>query len=343
MKNKLYESIIGLTNPFSEVSLDDSSLDFTIDEWEKLFKISRLNKLSLAFLDKEKIPKKVKEWIEKDIEQKKKFKKTIHFVHQKFSEYKIEYAVIKSCKNYDAFVNDVDVNLGERDVKVVVAILRESGYKIDKGGDPTKIKAQLGESNIDIYPFVRWLKHSTIILDTDKLLNRRNLINYQGEDVYVPSKEDDLLILCSHDFAHTKIPIGDLYHAIKQVESKPNWDYIIETAEKKEVLSIFSFLYILKLFSHQKLGFEIELKQILPKLQRYKSVRLARGIIDRNIGRMMKRYPIKLPISLIFLSTVVSLATALKELDMKKIWYNLHTHFFLFKNAFEIRWKWRNI
>ena len=200
----------------------------------------------------------------------------------------IRFVVMKTLWQYPHSVSDIDLLIDEEDINNALAILEKSDYNIYRGvvpQEPYKIRCVSSSGlDVDIYPKVSWRNVS--YLNENSVLRRRRFLYQNGVKVYLPSEEDELLILYTHSFSHCRVRLGDIFHIILMLQKKQNqfdWNYVLKTAEMYGTIPVlFRFLHLIHIVSVSSFGKSVVDSKVLGKFQKLWIIRMFNGFLQND-------------------------------------------------------------
>ena len=301
-------------------------------DWDYLLKIAEDNKISLKiFKLRSEIPEDIKPRIDKLISDEtarfndltESFKKAC----QLFNYFGLKYIVVKSFKRYPfCSISDYDLIIpDESNRKKALKLMKNSGYTFLRGitcEEPYKCSCVKGDSQIDVYPRAAWNRMK--VLDANTLFDRKQYRTFGDLTVYLPSAEDDLLILASHSFVHFVIRLSEVFEAMALLRENLDWKYIISQATKYGTIHcLYYFLYVIDFVSRSS-GKSIVPRPVLKSLQHHKVVRIVQSTMNKK--EKLWFFPHRFPSSLMFISMVYRLHLDIKHGDISSLIDDVSSH-----------------
>jgi hypothetical protein len=309
----------------NKVDLKDANLDYFlkfVEDNQISFRIFALGG-NIADNIKPKINKLITNEVARLRDLKKSFKKACKL----FNDFDIKYIVVKSFRRYplSSFTDYDFIIPDELDRKKALRIMKDLGYTFLRGRfceEPYKCSCHKGHSQIDIYPRASWNRMK--VIETNLLFNRKQWRSLDGLKVYVPSAENELIILTSHSFAHLYIKLSEIFEALAIFKEELDWKYIIEkTMRYGTIHSLYYFLHTLDRFYRTFYGKGGGLQRILKTLQHWKIIR----IVQSTMGNRKKLvFPYRFPTSLIFVSMVYRLYLDIKNGHVSGVIDDVESH-----------------
>ena len=162
----------------------------------------------------------------------KKIKKTLHFIHTVFLEHNIDYIIIKTLAPYTFVSPDIDVLVSKRDYERTKTLLKSLNLneEIEVMHNSLVYEGRTDLLQIDLHYEITWFKQK--YLDENIILKRKILRNFMGIDVYVPTNEDEILILMAHSLVqHHYTTLNEFYHITSLLQNIDE-DYIVQHIEE---------------------------------------------------------------------------------------------------------------
>ena len=244
-----------------------------------------------------------------------------------FNDFEIKYIVVKSFRRYplSSFTDYDFIIPDELDRIKALKMMKDLGYTLLRGRfceEPYKCSCHKGNSQIDIYPRAAWNRMKSI--ETNLLFNRKQCKILDGLKVYVPSAEDELIILTSHSFSHRYIKLSEIFEALAIFKEKLDWKYIIEKTMRYGTIHIlYYFLHVLNHFCRSFNGKGLGLQRILKTLRHYKIVRIVQGTMG-NTKKLV--FPHRYPTSLMFVCMAYRLYLDIKQGRVSDVIDDVESH-----------------
>lgn len=152
--------------------------------------------------------------LEKSNERVKLFVRTLGVVSRKLGEKKVPFVVMKTIAPFDYGATDIDILVRKEDFERARESLLHL-FKASKGSRTHKAVTYLGTLlPVDLHHEVSWLGHK--VVDEVKVFGRKKKVLYEGVKLFVPSREDELLILSAHSiFQHHYTTLGDFLRIVE--------------------------------------------------------------------------------------------------------------------------------
>jgi len=289
--------------------------------WKYIFHTATINNVeyllfnNLIKKEQNNIPLKIMHKIIKlkklcDYEMSKSFF-SFSYINETFKKSNIPFLVFKSIAPYNFVRDDIDILVRSKiDFQIAKRILVMDGFH---GSDENNLAIHFDKENqlqIDLHPQISWNMFGRSgngfhLLDEDNLWSRKREADISGISVYVPSVEDDILILCAHSiFQHHYITLNEVFHIGELIRLSPNidWNYIFSSANKFGWTSIlcFTLFIIYQKYTH------LYIKEIIPELPlNYVKQTIQEQISNKTINTIeicviTYMHPISLTINLFF-------------------------------------------
>lgn len=283
------------------------SLQFLLhkENWHRLFELAEKNRLLVPFCRRvislrnipEEVNKKASGLLSNEARVLNNLAKTIQTISKAFKRENVMFVIMKTFQQYPRPASDIDLILDKENLHKAVMVLKKLNYNIYRGivqYEPYKIKCVSKRSfiDIDIYPRVAW--RGLTYIGENYVLRRRKFMHYLGAGVYLPSDEDDLLIVCTHTFSHCRITLGDIFHLILLLQKRRtplDWNYILETADMNRTIPVlFRFLHLVNLFSVYSFGRSVITQEVFNNFKKFWVIRIFSNFLIRDFFRN-KTYP----------------------------------------------------
>jgi thymidylate kinase len=183
------------------------------------------------------LPKSVSSFLtyvlEKSNERVNLLVETLRALSKKLSEERIEFLVIKTIAPFDYGATDVDVLVRREDFKRAQYAL-SSIFKLSRNSVMHKAvtyqKALL--LPVDLHYEISWLGFK--VIDEERVFMRKRKVLYKNIELFVPSQEDELLILSAHSlFQHHYTTIGEFLQIVELVSKRDvDKEYILSSSAK---------------------------------------------------------------------------------------------------------------
>jgi hypothetical protein len=176
---------------------------------EKLFSeaiaIAKKNKVFLAFYIgltnlHLRVPNYAREMAEKEFKRKTLYEEALVEIAEAAERENIEFMVFKSIKPFPYVGDDVDVFIPNNEgFRAFIELLRGLGYQSLGGGPPEETVAKRVQGFSIMIDVHRAFSASYIpYVDGARVWRRRVKRRFNGFDIFVPSMEDEILILVGH-------------------------------------------------------------------------------------------------------------------------------------------------
>lgn len=331
LKNLVLTMFTGLpdakpsVHPRNKLDLKDANWDYFLNFIEDNQISFRVFALGDNIADN--VKPKINELIADEKAKRRNLEKSFEKACELFNDFEIKYIIVKSFRRYplSSFTDYDFVIPDEPDRIKALKILKDLGYTFLRGRfceEPYKCSCHKGDSQIDIYPRAAWNRMKAI--ETNLLFNRRQCRILNGLRVYVPSPEDELIILTSHSFSHLIIKLSEIFEALAILKEKLEWKYVVEKTMRYGTIHIlYYFLRTLNRFYRSFYGKDLSLQPILKTLQHYKIVRIAQSTAGK---RKKLDFPYRFPTSLIFVSLAYRLYLDIKHGNVSDMIDDVESH-----------------
>ncbi len=170
-----------------------------------------------------------------------KYISTLKYLENVFKSLGIPFLFFKCVAPYSFVKDDIDVFIrNQTNFKKTYDALVNNGYE---GSYKNNLALHLNKKDklqIDLHPHISWdmfgrSGNGFNLLNEDMIWNRKKLVNILGVSVYVPSVEDDILILCAHSiFQHHYITLNEVFHIgeLIRTSQKLDWNYILTSTNR---------------------------------------------------------------------------------------------------------------
>jgi hypothetical protein len=222
-----------------------------------------------------------------------------------------DYVLMKALGSPYSRMSDVDFLVpNPKDIATIVRALEEAGftlYRFRLLSHPLKVMAVQGGISpeappcIDLYPDAMWVRRH--VLDGAGVVARRRRDTVRGIAVWGPCREDDLLLVATHAFAHGRVSLAELDHGARLIDQPEfAWSRLIERAGAFGCLdSLYIYLSLLAYVMAYAGMQERVPAALLDELGRRIVNRAPRAWLQNVAHRL--EFPIRLPL---WLSTVRS-------------------------------------
>lgn len=161
----------------------------------------------------------------------KKYYTTLKIIKQSFDKEGIEFILIKTESLYPSVPTDIDILVKKSDIETAKRVLDQLySQKIT----PHIHKAETYKSKnlmpIDLHYEISWLGIKA--LDESIIWSRKRKISINEMNYFIPSMEDELLILTAHSiFQHHYFTLGEIYSIGIILSNEIDLEYIFKHAE----------------------------------------------------------------------------------------------------------------
>jgi len=156
--------------------------------------------------------------------------KTLKEVSRKLREKKVPFVVMKTIAPFDYGATDIDILVRQEDLEKAQESL-SSIFEDSKSSIIHKAVTYQGSFlPVDLHHEISWLGNK--VVDQAKVFDRKRKIVFKDVELFVPSIEDELLILSAHSlFQHHYTTLGE-YFNIVHIVSKENVDsqYLLDSS-----------------------------------------------------------------------------------------------------------------
>jgi hypothetical protein len=236
------------------------NLEYIRKNFHSLRKIASKNRILFPFyeaLDSYKLFEKVdKKYLEEFNDQKKYYNDMVKLLKnfvETLNKNDLDYVVIQTIKPFYYINHDINILVKITDWQKTINIFKkEKNYKVKYYSTCSKkifIKHRNFSPNIHLYSSLEW--HGIEYLDSEPIFKNREKIDFNKTKIYIPSKNDELLITCAHSFFENQnLKISDLIEIYFCVKNNLNLNYILGESKKYSwhpvliyLISITDFLY----------------------------------------------------------------------------------------------------
>ena len=158
--------------------------------------------------------------------------RTLWAISRKLSEKNITFVVMKTIAPYEYGATDVDILVRKEDFEKAQITL-SSIFEISKTSRGHKAITYRGTLlPVDLHFEISWQGHK--VVDAETVFIRKRKIHYKGIELFVPSPEDELLILSAHSiFQHHYTTLGEFFQIIELMSrNQIDRDYILDSSTR---------------------------------------------------------------------------------------------------------------
>jgi hypothetical protein len=192
--------------------------------------IARKNKVFLAFYTgltnlHLRVPNHAMEMAEKEFKRKTLYEEALAEIAEAAERENIEFMVFKSIKPFPYVGDDVDVFIPNNEgFRAFIELLRDLGYQSLGGGPPEETVAKRVQGFSIMIDVHRAFSASYIpYVDGARVWRRRVKCRFNGFDIFVPSMEDEILILVGHSlFKEFRMNLAEFFNAL-MLFSRVDW------------------------------------------------------------------------------------------------------------------------
>jgi hypothetical protein len=184
--------------------------------------IARKNKVFLAFYTgllnlHLRVPSYAKEMAEKEFKRKTLYEEALAEIAEVAEHENIEFMVFKSIKPFPYVGDDIDVFIPNNEgFRAFIELLRSLGYQSLGEGPPEETMAKRVQGFSIMIDVHRALSASYIpYVDGTRVWERKVKRRFNGFDIFVPSMEDEILILVGHSLLKEfRMNLAEFFNAV---------------------------------------------------------------------------------------------------------------------------------
>lgn len=228
--------------------------------WKQVMDFSVKNGVEYIFLRNlltyfsKNMPENATQYLNKALEicesHQEKVLKTLKVILSIFKDNNIEYIIFKTLAPFDYLPTDVDILVKKESFERTKVFLEQVYPKqnFERMHNSISITGRKDLLPVDLHYEISWLNCHPI--DEELIWKRRRKVDFMGEEVFVPSKEDEILILMAHSiFQHHYTTLGEFYYITKLADNV-DLEYILEQVTKHNWRYSFQKLFSLLLLKH---------------------------------------------------------------------------------------------
>jgi hypothetical protein len=216
--------------------------------------IAKKNKVFLAFYTgltnlHLRVPNYAREMAKKEFKRKTLYEEALVEIAEAAERENIEFMVFKSIKPFPYVGDDIDVFIpNNEDFRAFIEVFRGLGYQSLGEGPPEETMAKRVQGFSIMIDVHRAFSASYIpYVDGARVWRRRVKRRFNGFDIFVPSIEDEILILAGHSLLKEfKMNLAEFFNAVILLP-KVDWEKLSKLAlAEKMGCALEIFMYILR-------------------------------------------------------------------------------------------------
>jgi len=165
-----------------------------------------------------------------------KLRLSMQLLHDSLSEHGIPFIVFKTMAPYNYVMCDIDVLVRSEDYTQAQQNLSKArltrAKRMSRGTSFTGNDILL----IDLHENLCWDSigrggSGPQIVDIESIWNRKVTLKVNDVEIFIPSPEDEILILCAHSiFQHHYVTLGDFFYIFELLKRhKIDWEYLLNS------------------------------------------------------------------------------------------------------------------